>query len=84
MVAIPATNIAFWSRMAVWAWLRAGWAAPAMMVIGARLETNMARMCWRPKGMALAMGTLPSSLYMLLMLQFVFLFIIGSPCYNDS
>ena len=59
--------------------LRDGWAAPAMMVIGARLETNIARMCWRPKGMALAMGTLPSSLYMLLMLQLVLLFMIGSP-----
>ena len=38
----------------------AGWAAAAMIVIGARFETNMARTCCIPNGIAFVMGTLPS------------------------
>ena len=60
-VAIPATNMAFCKRIAICAWLIDGCADAAIRVIGIRFDTNMARMCWSPKGMALAIGTVPFS-----------------------
>ena len=58
-VAIPATNMAFCKRTAICALLSPD--ARPISVIGVRLETNMAKMCCSPKGMALATGTRPSS-----------------------
>ena len=68
-VAIPATNMAFCKSIPSCAGVRGVLDAPAMMVMGARFDTNMARICCSPKGIAFVIGTRPSSLYMLLMLQ---------------
>lgn len=53
--------------------------AAAMIVIGVRFDTNMARICWSPKGTAFKRGTLPSSLYMLLMLHSLFFILLSFP-----
>ena len=36
-------------------------ATDAMMISGVTFATNMASTCWRPNGIALLIGTLPSS-----------------------
>lgn len=64
MVPIPAMSMQFCSSRAVSITLK-GWplytATEAMMISGAMLATNMASTCWRPKGIAFATGTRPSS-----------------------
>ena len=76
-VAIPATSMAFCRRTATSAWESPP--AAAMIVIGVRFDTNMARICWSPKGTAFKRGTLPSSLYMLLMLHSLFFILLSFP-----
>ena len=57
-VAIPATNMAFCKSIPSCAGVRGVLDAPAMMVMGARFDTNMARICCSPKGIAFVIGTL--------------------------
>ena len=58
-VPIPAIIIQFCIRIALSSLPRP--AAPARMMIGVMLETNIASTCWSPNGMALNRGTLPSN-----------------------
>ena len=58
-VPIPAISIALWMSIAV-SELSSPQAPPTIR-IGAMFATNIARICWRPKGMAFITGTLPSS-----------------------
>ena len=63
-VPIPAIIMAFWIRRAVSTAVKGTplySATEATRMMGATLDTNMARTCCRPKGMAFPTGTRPSS-----------------------
>ena len=59
-------------------------ATDAMMISGVTFATNMARTCCRPNGMALLIGTLPSSLYTFLILTLVSLSLFFPSFMNTS
>ena len=63
-VPIPAIIMAFWMRRATSTAVKLSplyRATEATRMMGATLDTNIARTCCRPKGIALPMGTRPSS-----------------------